>query len=86
MDDKTIYQGYLKKAPSDPARQAEDFGQTILFTNERAIVESERRNVYRHGEHEQTVVYTNEGRIQSEAQPECVVSVPRPSTAMGMRS
>jgi len=48
VDDSMVYQGRLRKAPerSEGDSVGEDFGQTILFTNDVDVVQNERSNVY----------------------------------------
>ena len=47
VDDSMVYQGRLRKAPErSEGDSVEDFGQTILFTNDVDVVQNERSNVY----------------------------------------
>lgn len=49
IDDVLVYKGHLKKAPSRPLAGGDgDFGQTLIFTNDRRVVQRERLRVYVH--------------------------------------
>lgn len=49
IDDVLVYKGHLRKAPaSEPQSKDKDFSQSILFTNDRRIVQRERHRVYVH--------------------------------------
>jgi hypothetical protein len=75
MDDLKIYSGSLRKAPNAPTlgrngnrpQVVEDFSQPILFTNNQAQVDTEKRRVVYCGQEEQDVLCINEGQVVHES-------------------
>lgn len=47
IDDVLVYKGHIRKAPPRGS-ESEDFGQTLIFTNDRRVVQRERERVYVH--------------------------------------
>jgi len=50
IDDVLVYKGHVRKAPPRPSDEgsAVDFSQSLVFTNDRRVVQRERHRVYVH--------------------------------------
>lgn len=66
LDDQVIFQGPLRQAPARPkGERVPSFGQSIVFTNERKILDAQSGSCYSCKGAEQPVVCINNQRIES---------------------
>eukprot|EP00743_Colponemidia_sp_Colp-15_P010352 GILK01011394.1.p1 GENE.GILK01011394.1~~GILK01011394.1.p1 ORF type:complete len:1186 (-),score=244.93 GILK01011394.1:158-3268(-) len=68
VDDLLIYRGYLRKAPGQESNQ--DFGQSILFSNEGSLVSREVKNVYCEAGKLQDVLLINNNQVMRASESE----------------
>eukprot|EP00898_Chlorokybus_atmophyticus_P004718 jgi/Chlat1/5247/Chrsp33S00385 len=88
VDNLLVYKGFLRKAPArDPSLPPHafppDFTQSIVFTNDEAVVAAEKQHVYRFCDADQSVLLVNENRFEGSAKPAShLPHGPRPATAV----
>lgn len=73
LDDLLMFSGTLRRAPEDCGslklqhKIMDDFSQPVLFTNNQAHVDAEKRRVLYCGSEEQDVLCINEGQVMKES-------------------
>ena len=83
VDDVLVYRGNMKKAPKKGRKDFgadDDFGQSILFTNDPHVVKEEENHIFQGEDEEGGVVFLNEGERQESGE-----ALVRPQTAVKIR-
>ncbi|KAL4471398.1 hypothetical protein ABPG74_008291 [Tetrahymena malaccensis] len=66
LDDKLLFRGYLKKAPSQEqhAKESVSLFNTVIFNRNQEILQKIKPVVYNEDRQQQNVIFSNEGKVE----------------------